>query len=117
MTASGSGNASSSPTLEIMFIRCRRISSLLVGQCISQATANRRRLAVAWLMHCPTKSEEILRQRINIISSVGLEEALPLPLAVISGEAPYNRTQPVTRAFAMLVVGQFGRAEDVDRLE
>jgi hypothetical protein len=74
-------------------------------------------LAVAWLLHCPTKNENILQQRLSIISTAGLEEALPLPLAVIGGEAPYKRTQPFTRAVAALVIGQFGRAEHVDRLE
>jgi hypothetical protein len=76
-----------------------------------------RRLAVAWLMHCPTKNEGILLQRLNIISVVGLEEALPLARAVIGGEAPYKRAQPATRAMAVLVVGQFGQAEDIDRIE
>jgi hypothetical protein len=76
-----------------------------------------RRLAVAWLLHCPTKNENILQQRLSIISTAGLEEALPLPLAVIGGEAPYKRTQPFTRAIAALVIGQFGGAEHVDRLE
>jgi hypothetical protein len=76
-----------------------------------------RRLAVAWLLNCPTKNENILQQRLNIISTVALEEALPLPLAIISGDAPYKRTQPDTRARAALLVGQFGQVEHVDRLE
>jgi hypothetical protein len=76
-----------------------------------------RRLAVAWLLHCPTKNENILQQRLSTISNNGLEEALPLPLAVIGGEGPYKRTQPITRAVAALVIGQFGGAEHVDRLE
>jgi hypothetical protein len=42
---------------------------------------------------------------------------LPLPLAVIGGEDPYKHTQPSTRALAALVIGQFGGAEHVDRLE
>ena len=76
-----------------------------------------RRLAIAWLLHCPTKSDELLRNRLTIISILGLQEALPLPLAVVSGEAPHKHTQPTTRALAALIVGQFGRAEDADRLE
>jgi hypothetical protein len=76
-----------------------------------------RRLAVAWLLHCPAKNEGILQQRLSIISRHGVEDALPLPRAVIKGEDPYKRTQPSTRALAALVIGQFGGAEDVDRLQ
>jgi hypothetical protein len=76
-----------------------------------------RRLAVAWLLHCPTKNELILQQRLNIILTIGVEEALPLPLAVVGAEDPYKRTQPLTRALAVLAIGQFGGAEHVDRLE
>jgi hypothetical protein len=76
-----------------------------------------RRLAVAWLIHCPAKNEEVLRQRLSIISGMGLEEALPLPLAIVGGEQPYNRVHSNTRALAALLVGQLGRAEHIDRLE
>jgi hypothetical protein len=76
-----------------------------------------RRLAVAWLLNCPTKNENILQQRLNFISTAGIEEALPLPLSVISSDGPYKRTQPFTRALAALAIGQFGGAEHVDRLE
>lgn len=76
-----------------------------------------RRLAVAWLIHCPAKNEEVLRQRLSIISSMGLEEALPLPLAVIGGEQPYQRVHSNTRALAALLVGQLGRREHIERLE
>jgi hypothetical protein len=75
------------------------------------------RLAVAWLLHCPAKNENILQQRLSIISQIGVEDALPLPRAVIKGDDPYKRTQPSTRALATLVIGQFGGAEDMDRLE
>jgi hypothetical protein len=76
-----------------------------------------RRLAVAWLLHCPTKNENILQQRLSIISTIGIKEALPLPLAVLAGEDPYKRTQASTRALSALVIGQFGGPEHVDRLE
>ena len=76
-----------------------------------------RRLGVAWLIHCPTKSEEILQHRLNIICGAGLPEGLPLARAVVDGDAPYTRSQPATRACAALAVGQFGNTDDMSRLE
>ncbi len=55
-----------------------------------------RRLAVGWVLNCPTKSENILLSRLSIISATGLEDALPLPLAVIAGGKPYERVKPAT---------------------
>jgi hypothetical protein len=76
-----------------------------------------RRLAVAWLLNCPSKSDEILRHRLSIISSVNLREGLPLPLAVINGEGPYRRATAMTRAQAALLVGQIGGPEYIGKLE
>jgi hypothetical protein len=76
-----------------------------------------RRLAIAWLLNCPSKSDEILRHRLSIISSVNLREGLPLALAVISGEAPYKRATAMSRAQAALLVGQIGGPEYIDKLE
>jgi hypothetical protein len=76
-----------------------------------------RRLAISWLLNCPSKNEGILQHRLGIISTIGLEDGLPLAFKVVGGEAPYKRVSPQTRAMAVLVVGQFGKAEDVDRLE
>jgi HEAT repeat protein len=76
-----------------------------------------RRLVVDWLLNCPTKNEGILQHRLSMISAVGLEDALPLALKVVAGEPPHKRVSSQTRAFAVLVVGQFGKAEHVDRLE
>jgi hypothetical protein len=76
-----------------------------------------RRLVIAWLLNCPTKNENILQERLNIISASGLEEALPLALQVIRGDGRYKRTQPFTRALAARIIGQFGGAEHVDMIE
>jgi hypothetical protein len=76
-----------------------------------------RRLVVAWVLHCPTKSEDVLNRRLEVISVFGLKEALPLPLAVGSGEPPYQRALPMTRGVAALIVGQLGASEDVQKLE
>ncbi len=76
-----------------------------------------RRLVVGWVLHCPTKDEQILCQRLGIISGVGLEEALPLAVAVVSGEPPYKSVRPPTRALAAVVIGHLGGPEQIDRLE
>jgi hypothetical protein len=76
-----------------------------------------RRLVVAWLLHCSAKNESILQQRLLLISTNGVEDALPLPRAVIKREEPYKNVQSSTRALAVLLIGQFGGVEDLDRLE
>jgi hypothetical protein len=76
-----------------------------------------RRLVVGWVLHCPSKNEEILRRRLNLISAMAMKEALPLALNVLGGEAPFRRVHPFTRAQAALVVGQLGGREHVDKLE
>ncbi len=76
-----------------------------------------RRLVVGWILHCPNKSEEILRHRLNLIAAAGLEDALPLALDVAGGDSQYARVQPFTKAAAILIVGQLGHREDVERLE
>jgi hypothetical protein len=76
-----------------------------------------RRLVVGWVLHCPSKNEEILRRRLNLISAMAMKEALPLALNVLGGDAPFRRVHPLTRAQAALVVGQLGGREHVDKLE
>lgn len=76
-----------------------------------------RRLAIAWLLNCPNKNEGILLQRLNFISTIGVVEGLPLPLAVVAGEGPFKRTQASTRALAALVIGQLGGPEHIARVE
>jgi hypothetical protein len=76
-----------------------------------------RRLVVAWVLHCPTKSEDVLNRRLEVITVFGLKEALPLPSAVAAGEPPYHRALPMTRGVAALIVGQLGGPDDVEKLE
>ena len=78
-----------------------------------------RRLAIAWLLNCPTKNEEYPPAKDeHHFEHAGLAEALPLPLAVIGGEGPYKRTQPSTRALrACSSSDNLARAEHVDRIE
>jgi hypothetical protein len=76
-----------------------------------------RRLVVGWLVNSPTRNEGFLQRRLDIISNASLEEALPLAFKVIAGDPPHKRVHPYTRALAVLLVGQLGKAEHVDRLE
>jgi hypothetical protein len=76
-----------------------------------------RRLAIAWLLNCPSKSDEILRHRLSVISTANLPEGLPLALGVVSGDEPYKRTSALTRAMAALLIGQIGGPEYIEKLE
>jgi hypothetical protein len=46
-----------------------------------------------------------------------LHEAVPLALSVAIRDQKYARAQPMTRAVAILLVGQLGQRRDVDQLE
>ena len=76
-----------------------------------------RKLLVTWAVHCPNKNDIALRCRLNLIANARLTEALPLALAVASGEPDYARVPSPLRAAAALVVGQLGKREHADRLE
>jgi len=54
---------------------------------------------------------------LNIISSTGLADALPLALQVCTGDPKYLHVQPFTKALAVAVVGQLGTRAHADRLE
>jgi hypothetical protein len=76
-----------------------------------------RKLVVGWLLNCPNKNENILRQRLTMISANGLVQALPLALAIVGGDPQYLRVQPLAKAEAALIVGQLGKREHIDQLE
>ncbi len=76
-----------------------------------------RKLLAGWVLHCPNKSDVALRTRLQLIAAANLEKALPLAQAVAGGDPKYARVQPGLKALAALDVGQFGKSEDVDRLE
>ena len=76
-----------------------------------------RKLAVSWLLQCPNKNDDILRQRMSIIATIGLKEALPLALQVCSGGPEYLRVQPLTKVVGAMIVGQLGGREHVAKLE
>lgn len=76
-----------------------------------------RRLLAAWILHCPNNSHEVLKQRLDIASVHELREALPLALAVAHGDPDYITVPPITKATAILLVGQLGGAEHVAHLE
>jgi hypothetical protein len=76
-----------------------------------------RRLVVGWILHCPNENETLLGRRLNLASVNELKEALPLALAVAGGDEKYASVQPMTKAAALLVVGQFGSREHIDVVE
>lgn len=76
-----------------------------------------RKLVIDWLLHCPNKSEELLRRRLTYISAMNLEEGLPLALDVVGGDPQYLHVLPLIKADAAQIVGQLGKREHIDRLE
>jgi len=76
-----------------------------------------RRLVVAWILHCPNDSEAIVYSRLQRMSAINLKDGLPLALAVATGENDYADFNAATRAWALLVVGQFGKPEHAAKLE
>jgi hypothetical protein len=76
-----------------------------------------RRLVAGWILLCPNQHEGILSRRLVIASMNQIDEAIPLALDVALGERKYARVQPVTRAIAILVVGQLGGGEHIGQLE
>lgn len=76
-----------------------------------------RRLVAAWIVHCPNNSEMSLRSRVGFIGQYDLAEALPLAISVATAEPDYRQASPITRMAALLVIGQVGKREHVDRLE
>jgi hypothetical protein len=76
-----------------------------------------RQLVVGWVLHCPNQNEVLLGRRIYLASINELKEALPLALAVASGAGQYASVQPMTKAAAILLVGQFGGPEHVEHVE
>jgi hypothetical protein len=76
-----------------------------------------RRLVVAWILNCPNKNEEILKRRLNLIPALNLKEALQLPIDVAIKKGRYSNVQAMTRAYALLIAGQFGDAKLLDDIE
>jgi hypothetical protein len=76
-----------------------------------------RRLVVSYVRNCPNNGEMALGCRLRVIAAAGLEEGLPLALAIAGGDPEYVRATPLTRANAASLVGQLGTSEHVDRLE
>jgi len=100
-----------------------RLASLIERQAIREAMQSGshrdafRRLVVAWIVHCPSKLESVLLRRLAMARNNNLREALPLALAVVDGEPDYAKVSATVRAAAVLLVGQAGGREQVERLE
>lgn len=89
------------------------IRDALQGENAQEAVRN---LVIDWLLHCPNKSEELLRRRLTYISAMNLEPGLPLALDVVS-DPQYLQVHPLIKADAAQIVGQLGKREHIDRLE
>jgi hypothetical protein len=76
-----------------------------------------RRLVVGWVLECPNQNEAFLVKRMYLASINELKEALPLALAVASGEEKYAAVGPNTKAAALLLIGQFGEREHIEHVE
>jgi hypothetical protein len=76
-----------------------------------------RRLVVAWILHCPNKSEIILASRLQLISNLKFKDGLPLALAVAGNDDQYADVSATTRALAVLIVGLFGGPQHAEILE
>jgi hypothetical protein len=76
-----------------------------------------RRLATAWILNCPNKNESSINSRLMAMGMLGLEDALPLPLAIIAGGPDYAQLSPAIKALAAVTIGQLGNRSHVARLE
>jgi hypothetical protein len=111
------------PEVEVSVSGARLIENLIQRPPISEALAAGapqdavRRLIVAWILHCPNDSEPIVASRLQLMSANNLKGGLPLALAVATGDQDYAEFNAATRAWAVLVAGQFGAAEHAEKLE
>jgi hypothetical protein len=76
-----------------------------------------RKLVVNWVLQCPNKSEEVLRERLSIIQATNLVDALPLAVQACSNDPQFLHITPLTKALAVLTIGQLGSRQNVPQLE
>jgi hypothetical protein len=76
-----------------------------------------RRLVAAWLVHCPSNSDQSLQERLELMFRYQLVEALPLALQMVKREPKYLMVDPPQLVLAVLAVGRFGAEKDVPALE
>ena len=93
-------------------VESAQIREALQGEKAQEAV---QKLVVGWLLNCPNKNEDILRRRLTMIAATGLEQALPLALAIAGGDPQYLHVQPLAKAEAALIVGQLGKREHIDQ--
>lgn len=107
--------ASDAATQQIQFIIQRPPVKEVLASSTSQVAMQK--LVLNWLLQCPNTNEALLLQRLQIIFTHGLKNALPLALSVCGGDPQYLHVQPMTKATAILIVGQFGDREHIPQLE
>jgi hypothetical protein len=76
-----------------------------------------RKLVVNWVLQCPNKTEEVLRERLSIIQATNLVDALPLAIQACSNDPQFLHITPLTKALAVLTIGQLGDRQNVPQLE
>jgi len=76
-----------------------------------------RRLVNAWVVDCPSHSDQVLQLRLALLVTYRLTEALPLAKAIARQDPEFLRVFPPRRVSALLAVGKLGSATDVPDLE
>jgi hypothetical protein len=76
-----------------------------------------RRLVSAWVVDCPSHSDQVLQLRLALLINYQLTEALPLAKAVARHDPEFLTVFPPQRVNALLAVGKLGSAKDVPDLE
>ena len=76
-----------------------------------------RRLVSAWVVHCPSRNDQVLQMRLALMVQYQLTEALPLAKAMARHDPEFLTVFPPQRVDAILAVGKLGSAKDVPALE
>jgi hypothetical protein len=76
-----------------------------------------RRLITAWVLHCPSSSDNSLQHRLAIAAANQLPEILPLAISIAKRQGNFQDLGIANRLRALLLVGQMGGEELVDSIE
>lgn len=83
----------------------------------NQPQSAARRLVTAWVVNCPSRNDQVLQQRLDLMSQYELSAALPLPLSMLESSPKYLVLHPAQRVAAISAIGRFGTAKDAPVLE
>ena len=76
-----------------------------------------RRLVSAWIVDCPSRSDQVLQLRLALLVTYQLTDALPLAKAVARHDPEFLTVFPPQRVSALLAVGKLGSSKDVADVE